>query len=745
MKRLWYWLGGVLAVLLTVALALFLIWDWNWFTPWLAAQATSRSSRTTTIGSLDVDWNWSAPRVVLTDVHVANPEWARQHDMFTAKRVVVAIKLAPLFSGTIGLADVELDHPVVDLETDGHGNANWQPTSTTAGAAAAQGTVPKSRGEVPVIDRLRIVDGKLSYLDPARGIDLDSEVATALGNTAGSEVKLDGHGHFEGMTFRLMIQGGSLTTLRDTGKPYPLEIDATIGQTHGHAKGTVREPLDAHGFDLTMQLSGDDMAEIFPIFGIPLPNTRPYSLTGRLGHTGTTWSFDNFNGKVGNSDLSGDLKVDTSGDKPTMSAELTSKELDFSDLSGFIGAAPKKQNPKVGIFPATPINLERLRAMNMQVHYTAGRDQDVGLRARPHGRDHRRQGRRRHDRPLRLGIAGGTMAGSLQARRQPRGCPSADARVHDPRVEVKQFFRDSKFAQQMGGNVDGRIDLRHGQVARRHAGVSNGRLALMTQRGTISADMVELAGLDVAEYSRSRSRRATCGSRSTAAPSTSRQGRRGDLEDPDARHPGLLHRRQGHGRFRRPDLHLAVQAHPKDTSPLTFNGPIYLTARSPARASASRPGHHPEDRPGRTSVKTIESVRQAQGAAFSDILGALSRHRALCDGEGGGRRPAHALRRAVAAGPTASRWSSCTAAPAAADPRAAPLLRPAALPHRALRPARLRPLDAARVARATTRPGTSSPTWSAAAPPRHRALAGVRRLVGQHARARVRRAATPSA
>ena len=91
----------------------------------------------------------------------------------------------------------------------------------------------------------------------------------------------------------------------------------------------------------------------------------------------------------------------------------------------------------------------------------------------------------------------------------------------------------------------------------------------------------------------------------------------------------------------------------------------------------------------------------------------------------------------------ASRRCSCTAGPAAAAmPNARRFFDPRALPHRALRPARLRAQSRRTRRSRTTRPGISSPTSSAARAPRHRALAGVRRLLGQHARARVRRDAS---
>ena len=70
---------------------------------------------------------------------------------------------------------------------------------------------------------------------------------------------------------------------------------------------------------------------------------------------------------------------------------------------------------------------------------------------------------------------------------------------------------------------------------------------------------------------------------------------------------------------------------------------------------------------------------------------------------------------------------------------------PAHLPHRRLRPARRRPLDAARGAARQHDAAPHRRHRAAAQAPRHRALAGVRRLLGQHARARLRARRIPSA
>lgn len=70
------------------------------------------------------------------------------------------------------------------------------------------------------------------------------------------------------------------------------------------------------------------------------PSTPPYRLKGHLKHDGKVWSFANFSGRVGDSDLSGNIRVDTAPKRPFMKADLVSNLLDFDDLAGFIGGKP---------------------------------------------------------------------------------------------------------------------------------------------------------------------------------------------------------------------------------------------------------------------------------------------------------------------------------------------------------------------------------------------------------------------
>jgi len=112
------------------------------------------------------------------------------------------------------------------------------------------------------------------------------------------------------------------------------------------------------GIDLLLDVKGDSLSKIFPYTGIPLPPTRPYGLSGHLRKEGEIWSFAEFKGRVGGSDLSGDLRYDGSKPKPDIQVDAVSKKLDFEDLAvDRHFAAGGAARPRAGIaFEPVPID-----------------------------------------------------------------------------------------------------------------------------------------------------------------------------------------------------------------------------------------------------------------------------------------------------------------------------------------------------------------------------------------------------
>jgi uncharacterized protein involved in outer membrane biogenesis len=221
------------------------------------------------------------------------------------------------------------------------------------------------------------------------------------------------------------MSGGSLLALRDPKTRYPITFHLAAGPTVFDAKGTMTDPVNMAGIDMRLDVKGNSMANIFSFTAIPLPPTPPFKVSGHLTKEGDVWTFADFKGGVGHSDLEGVMTYDSSHPKPDIKANLTSHVLDRLDLAGFIGAGPA-QNPKQGgekpksqgVIPNVPISLDRLRAANLDATLRAEHINDPSLPLQNmETRFLLRDGDLKVD-PLNFGVADGTIART--SRRSPR-------------------------------------------------------------------------------------------------------------------------------------------------------------------------------------------------------------------------------------------------------------------------------------------------------------------------------------
>ncbi|WP_395453187.1 AsmA family protein [Azospirillum melinis] len=492
-KWIGYGLLGLVGLIVVGVGAVVLLFDWNDARGFVARRASAALNREVAIdGDLRVHLG-NPIRIHLEGLRVANADWAQDRTMAEIRALDASLRPWPLLRGNWELPELKVEGPKLILEKNGKGEANWNFGPPNAEKAVAkQAVTPDKRGDIPVIERLLIADGRIRYRDPTGDIDIDNTINTATGDNDSDTVQLNGKGNFAGKPFTLAVEGGSLLYLRDDPKPYPLKIDAAVGKTKGRIEGSVAEPVKLEGVDLSVALSGNDLAEIFPILGIPTPKTRPYSISGHLSREGGLWAFHGMNGKVGESDLSGDLSVDTNGERPMVKADLTSNRLAAQDLAGLIGASPRGSGdyPTRGngrVIPATPVNVEMLRNTDMDVRLRGKRVeapfaplQDLDMRVRLANGD-------LHFDPLSLGIGGGRIAGTVQvdgSRKVPAMRTNLDIRA----MKLSTFFSETSLAGQIGGTVAGRIQLAgSGKTVADLLGSSDGKIGVAVDGGRVTS------------------------------------------------------------------------------------------------------------------------------------------------------------------------------------------------------------------------------------------------------------------
>ena len=124
-------------------------------------------------------------------------------------------------------------------------------------------------------------------------------------------------------------------------KPYPFTGDITAADTRITVNGHLAKPFDMNNVVSDVHMSGRDLADLYYLTGLALPNTPNYDIKGVLTHKGREYDFDKAVGRVGDSDLEGALKVTLNDqNRPDVTANLSSRLLDFKDLATLFGAKP---------------------------------------------------------------------------------------------------------------------------------------------------------------------------------------------------------------------------------------------------------------------------------------------------------------------------------------------------------------------------------------------------------------------
>ena len=372
---------------------------------------------------------------------------------------------------------------------------------------------PQQRHQTPLIGRLEIIDGKIGYIDQKRKLDLDGAVSTATGQAgAEPEARLSLKGRLEGQPLALQFVGGSALMLRETDKPYPVEVEIDYGETKLTVQGTIQDPFQYTGADLQLSLAGPDLSEIFPLVGIPGPPTPPYRISGKLQREQDIWRVTNMVLHAGESDLSGDVAIDQRGKPSHLIAHLSSQHLAFADLAPLVGATPSKTGnvsrhqaqtearleARGELFPNVPLHVERLRAMNMDVSLDA--QQVVAPSYLPVQSLMTRvqvENGRATVRPLNMGFGGGKVIGELSVDAAPP-TPTSRVNLRFEGVELAAFFRGSRFFDTTEGRLSGRVILAGTGRSLAQAMDSADGDVVTTMAGSVSGLLVSAADLQIA-------------------------------------------------------------------------------------------------------------------------------------------------------------------------------------------------------------------------------------------------------
>jgi uncharacterized protein involved in outer membrane biogenesis len=507
-KPIGIWAGGVVGVVLTTLILFLTFADWNALRGPISRFASTATGREISIqGDLDIDpWRLN-PLIRVQGLRIGNPAHYRERDREAAfaavERAEATVRWLPLFAGQLDFVRLDLNGADINLYRSAEGLSNWSSPSR-----AAQGR----QFNLPAIRYFSLNGGNLRFEDDKRNMMLEATFTTRESRDTRDpgQFALMGEGRINNRPFNIELIGAPLLNVR-RDRPYPFRADVTAGGTHIVADGAIARPFNFSNWYANVRGTGPDLADLYPLIGLALPNTPPYNLTGRVERRNQTFGMQDVAGRVGDSDLRGAFTATRrANDRLFLDGDFRSNSLDFDDLMTVLGGAPSTRETaspeqraiaaqlaaQGRVLPDARLDISRVRNMDARVSYRAARVRSERFPLRGLSLDiNLDNGLLRLD-PMTLDLSRGRIAGSaaINARGET---PRADLDVRLSNARLESILALSGEAP-LTGSLHGRVRLTgYGASVRDAAANANGTITLVTPDGEVREALAELTGINV--------------------------------------------------------------------------------------------------------------------------------------------------------------------------------------------------------------------------------------------------------
>ena len=329
---------------------------------------------------------------------------------------------------------------------------------------------------------------------------------------AAHPTRIEFKGEFGGRAFSGEVLTGALLTFLETGEAFPLRGHAAAGKSTLDVDGTLADLFKPSAVDAKVRLAGPSLSQLHPFIGAVLPASPPYEFTSHLRQAKGDTSFADLRGKIGNTDLAGDLSFDAGRPRPLVRAALRSESADLADLGSGLGAShvsdkvtseggstegdSRPGTPK-RLFSDRAFNGERLKSLDAHVTLDAKKLSAAEL---PELESLRVTADLADGvlalKPVDIGLAGGHVIGqfTFDAQRKPL---SAHAKLELKEVRLEKLLGRLAKGPRSAGALTGHVDLKgQGDSVAKILASASGSMQISMVAGGISSLLDAKIGLN---------------------------------------------------------------------------------------------------------------------------------------------------------------------------------------------------------------------------------------------------------
>jgi hypothetical protein len=253
--------------------------------------AQPASDEVTITGDLKVRlFSWT-PSADVNGLVIAEPDWVDEKiraagPFAEIQQLTLSLELKQLLAGRVLLPEMNVEQPRVRFFRDASGRANWNFTDDK--------NAPPFR--LPPIRHFVIKDGNLGVEDVKRNLTFLGSFSYEENDAATQQqfFGLVGKGQLNHAPFSLDVKGDPLLNI-SPDKTYAFDAHVRRSDTD-RREGLLARPFDLGKLQMAASFAGPDLADLYYLTGLALPNTPPYTFR-RLLRNADDWNINNLTGR----------------------------------------------------------------------------------------------------------------------------------------------------------------------------------------------------------------------------------------------------------------------------------------------------------------------------------------------------------------------------------------------------------------------------------------------------------------
>ncbi len=178
-----------------------------------------------------------------------------------------------------------------------------------------------------------VQNGIYTLRDPNTKASVDIQLSKGIArSSAGRPFTVNLEGRLDKTPVKIDIETERLATFLTPPDQVPLSFKMEAAGTQVKLTGAAAVPLSRNllGFKLTVQ--GENLSSLDELLEVSLPPLGPYSLAGQFSVSENGYKISDLDVRVRDSDLIGNLSLETKGERPRLDVDLTTNRLQINDF-----------------------------------------------------------------------------------------------------------------------------------------------------------------------------------------------------------------------------------------------------------------------------------------------------------------------------------------------------------------------------------------------------------------------------